>query len=80
MSYLNWLLQISEPTRDLLKKDGSFNIQVRDTVSPKLPIGMVTYWLLGRKIEGELSTLATIAAGGGEDRDIVSNGSTMTRK
>ena len=41
---------------------------------------MVTYWLLGRKIEGELSTLATIAAGVGDDRDVVSNGSTITRK
>ena len=69
---------MSESTKELLKKEGSFNLQVRDTISPKLPTGMVTYWLLGRRIDGELTTLATMATC--EDKDTITNGSTMTRK
>jgi len=67
--------QISSTTKELLKKEGSFNIVKRDTVSPKLPAGMVTYWLIGRKIEGEVSTVA-----GGEEKDTVTNGSTVTTR
>jgi hypothetical protein len=69
---------VTEATKDLLKKEGSFNLTARDTISPKLPIGMVTYWLLGRKIEGELSTVVT--AQNNDERDTVTNGSTMTRR
>ncbi len=59
-----------------MKKEGSFNIIKRDTISPKLPVGMVTYWLIGRKVEGEVSTIG----GGGEEKDTVTNGSTMTTR
>jgi hypothetical protein len=57
-----------------LKKEGSFNITTRDTVSPKLPIGLITYWLVGRKMEAELTTVVTAGD------DTVTNGSTLTNR
>jgi len=40
-------IQISSETKELLKAAGGFNIIKRDTTHPKLPDGMVTFWLIG---------------------------------
>ena len=39
--------KISQETRNSLKIIGGFNLHKRESASPKLPEGTVTYWLIG---------------------------------
>ena len=39
--------KISQETRNNLKLIGGFNLHKRESTSPKLPEGTVTYWLIG---------------------------------
>ena len=41
------LPKISQETRNNLKIIGGFNLLKRESASPKLPEGTVTYWLIG---------------------------------
>ena len=43
--------------------------------SPKLPTGMITYWLIGRKAEGELTSVVTT-----DHQGAVSKGSSITQR
>lgn len=40
-------IQLSTETKNHLKEIGGFNYMKRDTTSPKLPEGMITFWLIG---------------------------------
>ena len=43
----NLFPKISQETRNSLKIIGGFNLHKRESASPKLPEGTVTYWLIG---------------------------------
>jgi hypothetical protein len=43
--------------------------------SPKLPTGMVSYWLVGRKVEGDMTTVVSAAT---DHPDTATNGSSFT--
>ena len=51
--YYGNYLQMTVATKSLLEKDGGFTYAKRETDSDKLPLNVVTYWLLGRILEDQ---------------------------
>ena len=55
---LQYFTQVSGETRNMLKKAGGYNMIKREPPCPKLPEGMVTYWLVGLTGGAEYTAVA----------------------
>ena len=57
--FLMWnFFQISNETKNYLKDAGGFSYIKRDSTHPKLPEGLVTFWLIGLTNTGADTTVA----------------------